>query len=260
MDLTVENLDIFLGAKKIIKDIDLQVANHSFTALLGPNGSGKSTLLKSIYRVLEPNSGTIYLDDLKMKQLPTKEIAQRMSVVSQFQNNSFDFTVKEIVLMGRTPHLRALEKESTLDYQLVDDALEKTGLQELKNRTISKLSGGEKQRVSLARAIVQNPTLMILDEPSNHLDIKYQLEILRMIKKLGVNALAALHDISLAAQFCDYIYFIKEGEIKYHGKPKEVITKEIIKDIYEVDCEVYEDTNTHNILISYYTSQMKERI
>ncbi|WP_207942603.1 iron complex transport system ATP-binding protein [Enterococcus sp. DIV2402] len=254
MDLTVENIEVFLGTKKIINGIDLQVANHSFTALLGPNGSGKSTLLKSVYRVLEPKSGTIYLDDLKLKQIPTKEIAQRMSVVSQFQSNSFDFTVKEIVLMGRTPHLRALEKESSLDYQLVDEALEKTGLYDLKDRTISKLSGGEKQRVSLARAIVQNPTLMILDEPSNHLDIKYQLEILRVIKKLGVNALAALHDISLAAQFCDYIYFIKEGEIKYHGSPKEVITKEIIKDIYEVDCEVYEDSKTHNILISYYTS------
>lgn len=254
MDLTVENIEVFLGTKKIINGIDLQVADHSFTALLGPNGSGKSTLLKSVYRVLEPKSGTIYLDNLKLKQIPTKEIAQRMSVVSQFQSNSFDFTVKEIVLMGRTPHLRALEKESAMDYQLVDEALKKTGLYDLKDRTISKLSGGEKQRVSLARAIVQNPTLMILDEPSNHLDIKYQLEILRVIKKLGVNALAALHDISLAAQFCDYIYFIKKGEIKYHGRPKEVITKEIIKDIYEVDCEVYEDSKTHNILISYYAS------
>ena len=254
MDLTVEKLEIFLGAKKIIDGVDLQVKNHSFTALLGPNGSGKSTLLKSVYRVLEPQNGTIYLDDLQLKQMPTKEIAQQMSVVSQFQSNSFDFTVKELVLMGRTPHLRALQKESATDYQLVDEALQQTGLYELKDRTISKLSGGEKQRVSLARAIVQKPSLMILDEPSNHLDIKYQLEILRIIKQLGVNALAALHDISLAAQFCDYIYFIKEGVIQYHGKPKEVITKEIIKEIYEVDCEVYEDSKTNNLLISYYTT------
>ncbi|GGP10649.1 ABC transporter ATP-binding protein [Oceanobacillus neutriphilus] len=253
MNLTVENVDIFLGAKKIVKGIDLHVANHSFAALLGPNGSGKSTLLKSIYRVLEPRSGTIYLDDLKMKNIPVKEIAQHISVVSQFQSNSFDFTVKEIVLMGRTPHLRALERESSADYQLVDEALHKTGLYELKDRSISKLSGGEKQRVVLARAIVQSPTLMILDEPSNHLDIKYQLEILHIIKKLGINALAALHDISLAAQFCDYIYFIKEGEIKHHGKPKEVITKEILKEIYEVECEVYEDSRTNNISISYYS-------
>lgn len=253
MNLTVENIEIYQGSKRIIKGIDLNVKKNSFTALLGPNGSGKSTLLKSIYRVLEPKSGTIYLNNLNLKNIPTKIIAQEMSVVSQFQNNSFDFTVKEMVLMGRTPHLKALQKESITDYQLVDEALKKTGLFSFKDRPISQLSGGEKQRVSLARAIVQAPKLMILDEPSNHLDIKYQLEILSVIRQLKINTLVALHDISLAAQFCDYIYFIKAGKIKYQGRPKEVITKEILKDIYEVDCEVYEDPHTHNLLISYYT-------
>jgi len=254
MNLTVENIDVHLGTKKIVKGIDLHVDNNSFIALLGPNGSGKSTLLKSIYRVLKPSNGTIYLNDLKMNDIPAKQIAQHMSVVSQFQNNSFDFTVEEVVLMGRTPHLRALERESSLDNELVDEALCKTGLYEFKNRSISKLSGGEKQRVALARAIVQSPSIMILDEPSNHLDIKYQLEILHIIKNLGINVLAALHDISLAAQFCDYIYFIKDGEIKYDGTPKEVITKEILKEVYEVDCEIYTDSRTNNLLISYYTN------
>lgn len=252
MNLTVSDVDIHLGTKKIVSGIDLHVDNHSFVALLGPNGSGKSTLLKSIYRVLEPSSGTIYLNDLNMKHMSAKRIAQHMSVVSQFQHNSFDFTVNEVVLMGRTPHLRALEQEHSSDFQLVDEALQKTGLSDMKHRSISKLSGGEKQRVALARAIVQSPSLMILDEPSNHLDIKYQLEILRIIKNLGINVLAALHDIPLAAQFCDYIYFIKDGEIKYDGTPKEVITKEILKEIYEVDCEIYEDKRTNNLLISYY--------
>lgn len=254
MNLKVENVGVHLGAKKIIKDINLHVDNHSFVALLGPNGSGKTTLLKSVYRVLEPSHGMIYLDDFKMKNLSPKKIAQHMSVVSQFQSNSFDFTVGEMVLMGRTPHLRPLEKESLEDYQLMDEALRKTGLYEFKNRSISELSGGEKQRVVLARAIVQGPSLMILDEPSNHLDIKYQLEILQIIKNLGINVLAALHDISLAAQFCDYIYFIKEGEIKYNGTPKEVITKEIMKEIYEVDCEIFVDSRTNNLSISYYTT------
>src|SRR5699024_7551487 len=161
MNLTVENIDVHLGTKKIVKGIDLHVDNNSFIALLGPNGSGKSTLLKSIYRVLKPSNGTIYLNDLKMNDIPAKQIAQHMSVVSQFQNNSFDFTVEEVVLMGRTPHLRALERESSLDNELVDEALCKTGLYEFKNRSISKLSGGEKQRVALARAIVQSPSIMI---------------------------------------------------------------------------------------------------
>ncbi|GKU83978.1 ABC transporter ATP-binding protein [Niallia sp. NCCP-28] len=257
MDLKIENIEINLGARKIIKGIDLNVLNNSFVALLGPNGSGKSTLLKAAYRVLKPSNGTIYLDQSKLEDIPTKQIAQNMSVVSQFQSNSFDFTVQEVVLMGRTPHLKALEKESGSDYHIVEEALRKTGLLDFKNRKISLLSGGEKQRVALARAIVQSPSLMILDEPSNHLDIKYQLDILHIIKKLGVNVLSALHDISLAAQFCDYIYFIKAGEIVYDGKPEEVITKEILKEIYEVDCEVFKDPRTNHLSISYYQPNEK---
>lgn len=253
MDLTVKNLKVSLGTEQILKGVDLEVKNHSFTALLGPNGSGKSTLLKTVYRVLKPKSGTIYLDDHELKQLSTKKIAQEMSVVAQFQQKSFDFTVADVVLMGRTPHLRVMEKESGEDHRLVTKVLAQTGLTDLKDRPISQLSGGEQQRVSLARAIVQAPTLMILDEPSNHLDINYQLEILQIIKDLQINALVALHDISLAAQFCDFIYFIKEGEIRYYGTPKEVIKKEILKEIYAVDCEIYEDPKTHHLLISYYS-------
>lgn len=252
MDLLLENIEIEMAAKKIIKGIDLHVVDHSFVALLGPNGSGKSTLLKAVYRVLQPSSGTIYLNNLAINQIPSKKIAQQMSVVSQFQHNSFDFTVQEVVLTGRTPHLNMLEKESKKDFEIVEDALRQTGLYEYKDRNIANLSGGEKQRVALARAIAQSPSLMILDEPSNHLDIKYQLEILNIIKCLNLNVLSALHDISLAAQFCDYIYFIKEGEIISHGTPKQVITKEMIKEIYEVDCEVFQNSKTGNLCISYY--------
>ncbi|MFJ7954368.1 ABC transporter ATP-binding protein [Lysinibacillus sp. NPDC096418] len=252
MDLQLEDIEIDIGTKKIINGIDLSVFNHSFVALLGPNGSGKSTLLKAIYRVLRPSQGTINLDDLSIDKIPVKTIAQNMSVVSQFQSNSFDFNVEEVVMMGRTPHLKLMEKESSKDLVIVENALRKTGLLEYRNRKVLQLSGGEKQRVALARAVAQNPSLMILDEPSNHLDIKYQLEILNIIKNLNINVLSALHDISMAAQFCDYIYFLKKGQIVCHGTPKEVITKEIIKDIYEVDCEVFQDPYTENICISYY--------
>lgn len=252
MDLQLDGIEIDIGTKKIINGIDLSVFNKSFVALLGPNGSGKSTLLKAIYRVLRPSQGRIYLDNLSIDKIPPKSIAQNMSVVSQFQSDSFDFTVQEVVMMGRTPHLKMLEKESKQDYEIIEDALQKTGLLEYKNRKVLKLSGGEKQRVALARAVSQSPSLMILDEPSNHLDIKYQIEILNIIKGLQINVLSALHDISLAAQFCDYIYFLKKGEVVCHGKPEEVITKEIIKEIYEVDCEVFHDPLTNNICISYY--------
>lgn len=252
MDLQLENIEVDMAAKKIIKGIDLHVVNHSFVALLGPNGSGKSTLLKAVYRVLQPSNGTIYLNNLAINHISNKKIAQHMSVVSQFQNNSFDFTVQEVVLTGRTPHLRMLEKESKEDFNIVEAALKQTGLYEYRERKMSNLSGGEKQRVALARAIAQSPSLMILDEPSNHLDIKFQLEILNIIKNLNLNVLSALHDISLAAQFCDYIYFIKEGKVVVHGTPSEVITKENIKEIYEVDCEVFRNEATGNLCISYY--------
>ncbi|MFC5541418.1 ABC transporter ATP-binding protein [Ureibacillus suwonensis] len=252
MDLHLEGVEINIGTKKIVHGIDLSVFQNSFVALLGPNGSGKSTLLKAIYRVLEPTRGTIYLDDLSIDQIPAKKIAQNMSVVSQFQSNSFDMTVEEVVMMGRIPHKRLLEKENQRDLEIVEDALRKTGLLEYRERNILKLSGGEKQRVALARAIAQCPSLMILDEPSNHLDIKYQLEILNIIKSLNINVLSALHDLQLAAQFCDYVYFLHKGQIVCHGKPEEVITKEIIKEIYEVDCEVFRDPTTNNLCISYY--------
>lgn len=258
MDLLLKDIEIDIGTKKIIKGIDLSVFNNSFVALLGPNGSGKSTLLKAIYRVLRPSQGTIYLNNLSIEKIPAKNIAQNMSVVSQFQSNSFDFSVEEVVMMGRTPHLKLMEKESRKDILIVEEALRKTGLLEYRNQKVLQLSGGEKQRVALARAVAQNPSLMILDEPSNHLDIKYQLEILQIIKNLNVNVLAALHDISLAAQFCDYIYFLKHGEIVSHGTPQEVITKEMIKEIYEVDCEVFQDPYTNNICISYYKPKHEE--
>ncbi|MFD2728256.1 ABC transporter ATP-binding protein [Enterococcus camelliae] len=252
MDLRVEHLAVSIARQSIIQDVSLNVMNHSFTALLGPNGSGKSTLLKAIYRILRPQNGTIFLDNQNLTEIPSKKIAQKMAVVSQFQQNSFDFTVEEVVLMGRSPHLKALEKLHPEDWQLVEDALEKTGLVGLRKRAVANLSGGEQQRVTMARAIVQNPSLMILDEPSNHLDIKYQLELLKLIRQLNLNALAALHDLSLAAQFCDYLYFLKDGFIRYEGKPNDIITKEVIKDIYEVDCEVSLDSKTNHLQISYY--------
>ncbi|MBD8390463.1 ABC transporter ATP-binding protein [Dysgonomonas sp. BGC7] len=251
-DLRVENIHVKLGDSLIIDGIDLNVCNNSFTAILGPNGSGKSTLLKSIYRVLKPCMGYIYLNDREIPEMTGKEVAKKMSVVSQFQSNSFDYTVEETVFTGRTPHLKALEKESSEDKKIVKDALIKTGLLEYKDRSIATLSGGEKQRVALARAIAQNPSIMILDEPSNHLDIKYQIEILSIIKKLNINILAALHDVSLAAMFCDYIFFIKGGKIRYQGIPKDIITKEILKDIYGVDCEIFVHPDTNNICVSYY--------
>lgn len=251
-DLKIERLKVSLGDQEIIKGINLKVFENSFVALLGPNGSGKSTLLRSIYRVISPTSGSVFLDNKLMSQYTSREVAREMSVVSQFQNNNFDFTVEEVVMTGRSPHLSSMQKEGFEDHKIVEEALNLVGLSSLKNRNVSQLSGGEKQRVALARAIAQRPKTMILDEPSNHLDIRYQMEILSLIKGLGINVLAALHDLTLAAQFCDYIYLLKEGRVCYEGTPDEVITEQHIKEIYGLDSEVFRHPKTGTLNISYY--------
>ena len=158
--------------------------------------------------------------------------------------------VLDVVMLGRTPHLKMMEQEKKEDYEIAYNALKSVGMYEKRNRSYLSLSGGEKQRVVLARAITQQPTLLLLDEPTNHLDIKYQLEILKIVKNLNVNVLAVLHDIQLACRFSDYIYLIKDGRIRYKGKPEEVITKDNMREIYDVECEVI-NRGSNQILIQY---------
>ena len=173
-----------------------------------------------------------------------------MAVVAQFNNLNFDCSVLDVVMLGRTPHLKMMEQEKAHDYEIAYDALRKVGMYDKKDRSYLSLSGGEKQRVVLARAITQQPTLLLLDEPTNHLDIKYQLEILRIVKELNINVLAVLHDIQLACRFSDYIYLVRDGRIRHQGTPEQAITKETMKEIYDVDCEVLNQGNNH-ILIQY---------
>lgn len=156
-------------------------------------------------------------------------------------------------MMGRSPHLNILETEKTKDYEIASLSLENVGMKDYENRSYTSLSGGEKQRIMLARAIAQEPKLLILDEPTNHLDIRFQLQILSIVKKLGINVLAALHDLTLASQFCDYIYILKDGEIDSQGKPDEVLTKETIRRVYDIECEIVQAPNSKGILISYYS-------
>ncbi|NLY46922.1 MAG: ABC transporter ATP-binding protein [Tissierella sp.] len=255
MDLTVKDLSVKYSEKEIVKKVSLETSDNSFVALLGPNGSGKSTLLRSIYRVLKPSGGIILFDGKDSEDISNRKLAKEMAVVSQMNNLNFDFTVKEIVMMGRTPHLNILQSESSKDYEIVNSALEDVGMEDYGNRSYTSLSGGEKQRIMLARAIAQEPKLLILDEPTNHLDVRFQLQTLSIVKKLGINVLAALHDLTLASQFCDYLYILKDGEIDSQGKPDQVLTKEVIKRVYDIECEIVQAPNSKGLLISYYPPQ-----
>ena len=238
MDVKCEDIHYSIGEKKILNGVSLKVEGGQFQTILGPNGSGKSTLLKTIYRQLKPDSGQILLDGKSLDQVSLKGTAKEMAVVTQFNTLQFDCTVEEIVMLGRTPHLSFLQKESERDHLLVQDALDKVGMSEKKTRYYSSLSGGEKQRVILARALAQEPKLLLLDEPTNHLDIKYQLEMLALVKELGINVLAVLHDIQLACRFSDYIYLMKGGEIVAQGVPRDAVTPQSLQAVYDVQSRI----------------------
>lgn len=251
MELTAEHISVSLSGTEIVKDISLRVKNRQFVGLIGPNGCGKSTLLKSIYKVIKPKAGNVYLDTINVLNTAPKTVSRVLGVVGQFNEMSFDFTVQEMVLMGRTPHKGLMESDTKEDYELVREALAKVSLTGYEKRSYLSLSGGEKQRVVLARAIAQQPEFLILDEPTNHLDIKYQLQILKIVKNMGVGTLAALHDLALTAEYCDYIYAVKKGKIAAEGKPEEVLTKKLIQEIYEVECEIYKNPITGGLGIAY---------
>ncbi len=238
MDVKCKDIHYSIGEKKILNGVSLEVEGGQFQTILGPNGSGKSTLLKTIYRQLKPDSGQIFLDGKSLDLVSLKETAKEMAVVTQFNTLQFDCTVEEIVMLGRTPHLSFLQKESERDHLLVQDALDKVGMSEKKARYYSSLSGGEKQRVILARALAQEPKLLLLDEPTNHLDIKYQLEMLALVKELGINVLAVLHDIQLACRFSDYIYLMKGGEIVAQGVPRDAVTPQSLQAVYDVQSRI----------------------
>ena len=227
------------------------IKNGAFVGIIGPNGSGKSTLLKNIYRVYKPSSGKIILDERVLSKLKEKECAQKIAVLAQESNTYFDFTVEQIVKMGRYPYKSIFEDYSKEDLQIVRQTLQKVGLENDMNRTFSKLSGGEKQRALIARALVQNADFLILDEPTNHLDIGYQIQLMDLVKNLKMTTLAAIHDINLAAMYCDYLIVIHKGKIIKVGSPEEVITVALLKEIFGVNAYVGINPINKKIQVSF---------
>ena len=251
MELTVEHITIEVAHKPIVKDLTLHVTDKQTVGLIGANGSGKSTLLKSIYKSISPIKGTIFLDDLDVVKASNRSVAKQLGVVGQFNDLNFDLTVEQVVLLGRTPHKKLMESDNLYDYQRVQEALLRTNLMNYRHRSFLSLSGGEKQRVILARTIAQEPQIMILDEPTNHLDIRYQLEILTAVKQLNITTFVALHDLELTASYCDYIYALKDGELVAQGTPEEVLTESLINEIFQVNCQIYENPITKKLGFHY---------
>lgn len=248
MKVSTQNLHISLGGTEILKGIDFHTSANSFIGIIGPNGSGKSTLLKCIYRTLKPTAGAVSLDGISLQTLSLKQSAKKVAVVAQHNHYNFDFTVKEVVMLGRAPHKRMLDRDTKEDFALTEASLKQVGMQDFSERLFSSLSGGEQQRVLLARALTQQTPCLILDEPTNHLDIKYQLQLMDIVKDLDITVIAAIHDLNIAAMYCDLIYVMKHGEIVTKGTPKEVLIPETIEKIYEIKADVIEKNGVLHIL------------
>lgn len=251
MRLEVKGLTFSYGEKETIKDVSIQVDKGEFVGMIGPNGSGKSTVLKNVYRGLTPDKGSILLDGENILKMSYKKSARKMAVVGQENDVPFDFMVEEIVAMGRSPHKKMFDIDNAHDKQIVHHALEHMGMEKMGKKNYLNLSGGEKQRVIISRAIAQESDFMILDEPTNHLDISYQMQIFDFIKRLNITVLSAIHDLNLAALYCDRIYVLKKGKIVLCGTPEEVFTPENIYDIYGIHSSVMKHPVTGKMSITY---------
>ena len=238
MKITTQQLHAVLGNTEILRGIDFEANKGEFVGIIGPNGSGKSTLLRCLYRVLTPSEGAVFLDGKELSSYRVKESAQKLAVVAQHNYYNFEFSVRDVVMMGRAPHKRALDRDTAEDYQIMRQSLKAVGMQEFEERSFSTLSGGEQQRIILARALAQQTSCLILDEPTNHLDIKYQLWLMDIVKNLDCTVISAVHDLNIAAMYCDRLYAMKQGKVIAQGTPHELLTPDLIRELYEVDAEV----------------------
>ncbi|MBD5640254.1 ABC transporter ATP-binding protein [Clostridium botulinum] len=253
MKLKLEGIKYDIGSKELLRGIDLNVEKNHFVGLIGPNGCGKTTLLKNIYRYLTPKEGSVYIDDKNIYGMKNKELSKLMAVVMQEHSLEFDFSVKEIVTMGRFSSNNRFASVDANDEKLIEKALENVGLEEYEDRSFLSLSGGEKQRVMIAMALCQNTELIVLDEPTNHLDIKYQLQIIHMLRHLDITTFTTLHDMNMAATFCDYIYVMKNGSIVAKGSVEKVFTEEMFREVFEVEAHIYRNPYNNKLNVSYLT-------
>lgn len=249
--LQIKDLRYTIEGKEILKGVNLDIKKGSFVGIIGPNGCGKTTLLKNIYRELKPSAGAVYIGGIEVSGIKNKELSKIMSVVVQEHNMEFDFTVKEVINMGRFSKVGRFGFADEADENIIDDCLDKVGMLKMADRKFLSLSGGEKQRVMIGLALCQKTELIILDEPTNHLDIKYQLNIIHMIRHLGATVLTTIHDMNIAGTYCDYIYAMKEGNVVKQGTVKQVFSESFFREVFGVEAYVYENPRNNKINISY---------
>ena len=241
--ISLLQLGFSYGTQLVLQDINLEIPHQSLLALIGPNGGGKTTLLRVMSKALRPQRGTVMVDGQPLLNFSARKLAQKLAVISSEQHFEFPFSVADVVAMGRFPHLNRLERMSDRDWEIVNEAMERTCVLDFRNRSISQLSSGEKQRVLIARAIAQQPSILMLDEPNAHLDINHQIAIFNLLRTLNrqhqMTVIVVLHDLSAAAAFCETMVLLHRGRIVRTGTPAEVITQELIQQTYGAEVVVF---------------------
>ncbi|MFR9728377.1 ABC transporter ATP-binding protein [Saccharopolyspora sp. MS10] len=240
MSVTAHEVSWSAGGALVLDGVRLTVGEGRTAGLLGPNGSGKSSLLRLLAGLRRPASGAVTLGGRETAGWPRRELARRVAVVEQQVGTEVDLTVAEVVALGRIPHRSGWGGPHPADAEVVDRALAQTGLTGFAHRRWHGLSGGERQRAQIARALAQEPSELLLDEPTNHLDIAHQLELLALVRRLPVTAVLALHDLNLAGMFCDELAVLSGGRVVAAGTPAEVLTEQLISEVYGVRCSVSE--------------------
>lgn len=251
--LSIRGVECRYASVRILEDVTFQAEAGELIGVLGPNGAGKTTLLKTISGVLKPSGGVVYVDGRELNQMGVKEVAKHVAVVPQDPQSAFNFTAMEIVLMGRNPHLSRFQLESPEDVQVALDSMKLAGVDHLADRVMDEISGGERRLVLIARALAQEPRILLLDEPTLHLDVANQIKVMELLRELcrkrGLLIISVLHDFNLAARYCDKLMLIGEGKVQAIGTPEETLTRENISHVFGVQVYVKKHEMTNSIYI-----------
>ncbi|GAA2993181.1 ABC transporter ATP-binding protein [Streptomyces lactacystinicus] len=251
--LAARGLGLRYGDRTIVDGLDLELPGDAVTAIVGPNACGKSTLLRGLVRLLDPAAGTVTLDGADIHRMPARALAKRMGLLPQQPVTPEAVTVEALVRLGRYPHQRMLSPWSKADQAAVEEALERTGTAELRDRQVDRLSGGQRQRVWIALALAQETDLLLLDEPTTFLDLRHQLDVLDLVADLhaeaGRTVVMVLHDLGQAARYADHLVVLKDGRLAAAGPPSEVLTAELVEAVFQVPCRVVPDPETGTPLV-----------
>ncbi len=237
--INISELNWAYEEKKILEDVNVNIIKGKLTGIIGPNGSGKTTIAKLMTKLLKVDSKTVFVDEEDLAHIKIPDLAKKMAMVPQSSAIDYDFTVFEVVMLGRTPHIKRFHKESEEDYNIVKNAMLETDTWHYRDRYINQLSGGERQRVIIAKALAQEPKILVLDEPVTYLDIHHQLQIMKLIRDLSdkknITIVTILHDLNYALKYCDFVVLLNDGGVYKSGIPKDVVTAEHIKKVYDID-------------------------